>query len=94
MSTAMADGEGWRGTDEGKKLKSATSWDGTNDCGFSALPAGYRSTDLGSGAYFWTATESGAFLAWYRVLYSSNDGVLRPQFLDKVNGFSVRCLED
>lgn len=48
----------------GTRLKSTTGWtsgNGTDDFGFSAFPAGYYVTGsfygLGTGAYFWTATE-------------------------------------
>ena len=56
----------------GTKLKSTTDWSsgaGTDDYGFSALPAGYytgRFNYLGSNASFWTATENGSSLAYYR----------------------------
>ncbi len=98
MSPAMADAPGWRGTDEGKKLKSATSWDGTDDYGFSALPAGYRLTDgsfgsFGSPTLFWTATENDASYAWSRFLSSGLDDVGRYNG-NKDLGFSVRCLQD
>ena len=50
----------------GTKLKAsgvswASSWGGTDDYGFAALPAGYRGSgsfsNVGSNAAFWTATE-------------------------------------
>jgi uncharacterized protein (TIGR02145 family) len=69
MSHAEADGTGWRGTDEGGKLKEAgtTHWNPPNEgatieSGFSALPGGYR-RDIGSFDYmgnyvsFWSSTE-------------------------------------
>lgn len=65
----------------GTKLKSTTDWSsgaGTDDYGFSALPAGcyYGSFSyLGSGAYFWTATEdvsSGAYCRYFDTGASMN----------------------
>lgn len=59
----------------GTKLKSTTGWssgNGDGSYGFEAVPAGYRYTgsfsDLGSCAYFWTATEYssvGAFARYF-----------------------------
>ena len=45
MSQSEANGTGWRGTDEGSKLKATSGWsgfNGTNESGFSALPGGSR----------------------------------------------------
>ena len=56
----------------GTKLKSATDWSsgaGTDDYGFSALPAGNYDGGfnlLGSSAYFWTATEGSSSSAYRR----------------------------
>ncbi|HDS01520.1 MAG TPA: hypothetical protein ENO07_05815, partial [candidate division Zixibacteria bacterium] len=80
MSQADADATGWRGTDEGGKLKEAdtTHWQSpnngaTNESGFTALPGGYRSS---SGrfyfehfdAFFWTQTDYDILTVWYRYL--------------------------
>ena len=47
MSESEANGQGWRGTDQGTQMKSSASdspsWDGTNTSGFSGLAGGYRS---------------------------------------------------
>ena len=96
---------GWRGTNDntkgpGAKLKASSSnspaWDGTNASGFTALPAGNRTSAfgyLGSGGYFWSATEYSASYAWYRYLYSSNWQSNRNNY-GKTYGFSVRCLQN
>ena len=84
----------------GTALKSsstdAPSWNGDNTSGFSALPAGSRTTggsfyDLGSYAYFWSSSEPSSASAWRRYLRSSETGVSRGANY-KGNGFSVRCV--
>ena len=95
---------GYRGTDEGNKLKeSGTShWlsgnNGTNSSNFTALPGGYRGNGGSFGGIigygdWWTATEYGATYAWDRYLYYSNATVDRAHN-SKAGGFSVRCLKD
>ncbi len=86
----------------GVKLKSASGWDGdgngSDDYGFSALPAGDRSSDgdfyyAGYLAYFWSATERGTSIARSMyLLYSSGDAYLYVNL--KNYAFSVRCLKD
>lgn len=83
----------------GTKLKSTTDWSsgaGTDNYGFSALPAGsyYGSfNNLGSYAYFWTATENNvAGYAYYKSFstgasMASNNGSVPRQF-------SVRLVKD
>ena len=88
---------GWRGVGEGNKIKSQSDWDGNNEIGFSALPAGGREGDGGfsginKGVSFWTTTDSGA-AAWTRHLYSGFSGINRT-LLPKGSGISVRCIKD
>jgi uncharacterized protein (TIGR02145 family) len=89
MSQATADTTGWRGTDEGTKLKSGGS------SGLNMPLAGFRFTDgsfynLSSNAYFWSSSESSTS-AWFRFLNSGGAAVDRYAD-DKAFGFSVRCL--
>ncbi|MDP4034565.1 MAG: FISUMP domain-containing protein, partial [Pseudorhodobacter sp.] len=82
---------GWRGTDEGTKLKVGGS------SGFEGLLAGYRNTDgsflnRGTYAYIWSSLESGTN-AWSRYLYSGYASVYRYAY-DKLYGFSARCIKD
>ena len=106
MSQAKADSTGWRGTDEGGKLKETgtTHWSGlntdaTNESGFTALPGGYRSSDgshfgaMGTSAYFWLSTEVDYHHAWDRCLgrYYLEIGRYHDT---KRFGFSVRCVRD
>ena len=105
MSQAEADDIGWRGTDEGGKLKETgtTHWlppntGATNESGFSALPGGYRLIggyfgSMGLSAYFWSSTESYSGLAWYRHLSYNLSQVYRNLNFER-SGFSVRCVRD
>jgi uncharacterized protein (TIGR02145 family) len=109
MSQAEADAIGWRGTDEGGKLKEAgtTHWaspntGATNESGFTALPGGYRSGsgffygyyyDMGLDARFWSSSEYDDLGAWLRYLGCGYSGVYRGS-LDKHYGFSIRCVRD
>jgi uncharacterized protein (TIGR02145 family) len=103
LTQTQADASEWRGTDQGKQLKSDTGWNagenGTNSSGFSALPSGYRyygtgeTLGLGLICYWWTATEVDAILALYRRLDGNNNGVYRSG-THKQAGKSVRCVKD
>lgn len=69
-----------------------------NTSGFSALPGGYRSRrgafyDESLYGFWWSATEGGAFIAYYRYLHYSKESLLRSSY-DKRLGFSVRLLRD
>jgi uncharacterized protein (TIGR02145 family) len=71
----------------------------TNESGFSALPGGYRHdsdgtfVNLGSYAYFWSSSESGAYYAWHLYLYYASSVASRGSHL-KRTGFSVRLVRD
>jgi len=93
---------GWRGTDAGANLKDTTLWafsytGATNSSGFTALPAGYRTTlgnflHLTTNTYFWSSSESD-WRSWERDLAFYLITVQRIN-TDKATGFSVRCLQD
>jgi uncharacterized protein (TIGR02145 family) len=105
MSQAEADDEGWRGTDEGGKLKETgtTHWQSpntgaTNESGFTALPGGYRGysgyfSDMGGSALFWSSTELYSYYAWGRYLDYGYSQVYR-NYYSRHYGFSVRCVRD
>ena len=90
-------------TEYSSTLKSQTGWNkganGTDDYGFSALPAGYR---LNNGSYsvsgdyadFWSSTGNGNVKAYAVFLsnYNRYDGILGDQFKDY--GISIRCLQN
>jgi len=105
MSQTDADYIGWRGTDEGGKLKEegTTHWidpntGATNESGFSAIPGGSRSHDYGTfgniayTANFWSSRESDGGI-WARILRNSHSDVYRNTYYRK-DGFSVRCIKD
>ena len=90
----------------GGKLKITTLWQSpnvgaTNESGFKAYPFGGRVrfgdsySFYGSGivGYWWSSTESNADYAWYRSLHYQNGGVSRDA-VDKMHGFSVRCIKN
>jgi len=85
------------------KEKGTTHWlslneGATNETGFTALPAGRRSTDgsfspLGYSAHFWSSTEDNGSNAWFRSLGNGYSSVGRISYSKSI-GFSVRCLKD
>jgi len=102
MIQSEADDGGWRGTDEGEKMKSTSDWfncgNGTNISGFNALPGGVRNSygmysGLGANTYFWSYTEYSGMFAWYRFLQYGYDQEYRG-IDDKSHGRSVRCIKD
>lgn len=97
---------GWRGVAQnvGGKMKTTTLWNApntgaNNESGFSGLPGGGRAningafSTLGDHGYCWSASESGAELAWYRELYFYAAGVTRSNTSKRL-GFCVRCVKD
>jgi uncharacterized protein (TIGR02145 family) len=94
--TILTDGLGGLSV-AGGKMKSATSWDGTNTSGFSGLAGGARYYDgyfynEGSSGYFWSASASGTN-AWFRRLDGGGTEVGRYDNYLRY-GFSVRCVRD
>ena len=71
---------------------------GTNSSGFSGLPGGCRRwydgnfNDAGSLGNWWSSSPVGPD-AWYRILANNSEPVF-PSYLDRQNGFSVRCVRD
>jgi uncharacterized protein (TIGR02145 family) len=86
----------------GGPMKASGQWNSpntgaTNSSGFSVLPGGYRDvggsySELGSKAYFWTASVSGSN-AWYRSLDYNSTIVVRTTG-SKVMGAYIRCVKD
>ena len=84
----------------GTMLKTSTGWisdgNGTDNYGFSALPAGGRSVYgnfgfEGSEANFWGSTEDEGHA--YNT-YLTKGGSAHPSYSFKNNGFSIRCLKN
>ena len=107
MSPQQSDATGWRGTNQGDKLKAysyqTSLWDVVGPaetvCGFSALPAGYRNGAVGSfyqkekDAYFWTPSESSEMVG-RKIDGNFYRGIYRSTNYYITNGFSIRCVED
>lgn len=88
----------------GGKMKATILWNApnagaTNESGFSGLPSGSCSyadgyfNDLGIRGNWWSATENGPELAWYRYVVYDFSGVNR-NFTSKRYGFCLRCVRD
>ena len=86
----------------GTLLKSQNGWydngNGTDQYGFTALPGGNRSSNgsfnsIGVNGYWWSASEAGTNIAWYRGMSYYSSYVYRSD-LNKEYGFSVRCVRD
>jgi uncharacterized protein (TIGR02145 family) len=92
----------YRGFDAGYNLKTTTGWNFLNSNGidlfdYSAKPAGIRLfygnfVNLEGSTVWWSSNEYNSTHAIYRTL-STFDNISR-DFLDKVDGFSVRCIRD
>ena len=87
----------------GEKLKSSKGWsyggNGTNLSGFNALPSGLASSGgfvtRESDAYFWMSSyyNNDDSRPWYRQLRTGDNSVWR-LYINKKNGFSIRCIKD
>jgi len=93
---------GDRGADAGKRIKSTVGWlnngNGTDDFGFTALPAGKRDfsgffVGINTFASFWTSTARGSNFTWLRELKAATDAATRYDY-NKEMGFNVRCIKD
>ncbi|MFC2124526.1 LamG-like jellyroll fold domain-containing protein [Bacteroidota bacterium] len=106
MSQSEADQSGFRGSDEGGKLKETGTdhWQSpntgaTNESGFTGLPGGFR---LNTGDYrqlerrghFWSSTENDSVSAFRRILDYDSATVDRDGTRPKNNGRSIRCVKD
>lgn len=99
MTEDQANQTGWRGNDEGEKLKSTNGWfsngNGVDAMGFTALPGGYGSNFAGLEyiGYWWSSTEFNSSKAWNRNLAYDHDQINRDDS-GKASGFSIRCIKD
>ena len=72
------------------------SYSERNSSGFTALPAGGGGSsfnDVGSNAYFWSATPNGSNAACLRY-FAYNCEYVRHDYVSRTNGYSVRCVRD
>jgi len=103
MTQVQADSIGWRGTDEGGKLKESgpNYWltpnvGATNSSGFSGMPGGNRLDgsfyNLTSAAFIWSSSEDDSD-AMIRYLHYTNARIYRAGY-DKTLGLSVRCVKN
>lgn len=70
----------------------------TNETGFTALPGGYRDVNgafdfIGDDGSWWSSTELSTDYAYFRYLGYGNY-YLDNNYIDKLVGFSVRCVRD
>ncbi len=106
MSQRDADTSGYRGTDEGGKLKETYTkhWrdpngGATNESGFTGIPAGYRHNwgsfpDMGMTSYFHSSTEyDTSSYSWIRQL-TYMGAIMGRNYGDRRYGYAVRCVED
>ncbi len=97
MEASEVEKTGWRGNNEGLKIKSDVKWDGNNDSRFSALPGGAREeggiyTGLEAGIGFWTSTGVDNS-AWSRHLHTGFSRINRLMYA-KGSGLYVRCVKN
>jgi len=91
----------WHGSDQGKQLKSASEWNGSDDHGFGAVASGgihasYGTvTPPGSDTWFWSSTTlpTDSTKGVYRQLSTGEDRIHRFHTW-KNHGGSIRCLKD
>jgi len=85
------------GSQSGKKIKAKSpEFDGNDDYGFNALPAGVRMNEfsfLGTWGYFWTASENLSSYGWHRYLAKGMSDIGRGNDF-KTEAYSVRCVQD
>ncbi len=105
LSSGELDNTGWRGTNEGAKLKAVSGWDnngnGTDDYKFTALPAGYHNKffeflGLGTSTSWWTATlySSWDYNSYYIRSLKSDSNMINRTTAEDYYGFSIRCVKD
>jgi len=104
MSQAEVEHEGWRGNNEGGKMKYAgiefwttPNTGATNEISFGALPSGWRDgagyfVNIRTSTRFWSSSSRGDY-AWVRQLDNNSSRINR--FTTGVyEGLPVRCIKD
>lgn len=99
MSESEATNTGWRGTDEGSKLKSI-EWSGSDLSGFSGLPGGKKENGGAFEGYllngfWWTSSDSiSNYTSYARTLFWAYTRISREEGTNSNTGFSARCVKD
>jgi len=96
IAKALASSSGW--TSYGTSCRVGNDQPSNNSSGFTALPAGGRSTggllvDLTLVSYFWSSSSGGSGSSWGRYFSQTHALVAGIEF-SNVIGFSVRCIKD
>ena len=91
MTGGQASSTGFRGTDQGTKIKAG----GTS--GFNFLVGGANNggsfNDIATYGYMWVSTQYDASYSWSRDVWTADPGIERQgNYIDKSFGFSVRCI--
>jgi len=99
MSSSQASSLGWRGTDQGHKMKSNFGWNGSNSSGFNGLPAGFRTSNGfkkdGENGVWWGIPTGESEFSWIRSLYNYYDNVQREYYVQPSGyALSARCVKD
>jgi len=98
IAKSMANYSGWNTSTVTGAIGNTDYPEYWNKSGFSALPGGYRYSNVPFGhvgiiGYWWSSTQDTADYAWFRSLVYILSDVTRYNN-DKEFGFSVRCLRD
>jgi uncharacterized protein (TIGR02145 family) len=96
IAKSMAYTSGW--VSDGTPGNVGNDQAGNNSSGFSALPGGFRIGTVfnynGGGGYWWSATEESTTLAWRGCSLWYGSGFVDNGYLEKQDGYSVRCLKN
>jgi uncharacterized protein (TIGR02145 family) len=96
IAKSMAATSGWN--TDGTAGNVGNDQGSNNGSSFTALPSGFRiSTSFsyaGGGGYWWSATEESTALAWRGCALWYISGFVDNGYLEKQDGFSVRCVKD
>ena len=102
LNMYQANGDGYRGSDQGNLLKSIYGWtngNGTNSTGFSAIGGGNRGHNarvfgnLRYYGYWWSSMGYLDGMSFCRSLGTSEKNIFRGS-IESDNGLSVRCVKD
>jgi uncharacterized protein (TIGR02145 family) len=106
MSPSLLDYVGYRGTNEGYKLKAASGWNsggnGSDTYKFTALPGGMRTyiiffkvyfLNVGNIGYWWTSSQTSG-QSWYRQIEYNRSDIYRSSHSSLHLGYSVRCVQN